>query len=604
MSKTILEVTKIQNNLTEVESHTVLDESIVAQKQEVFIEKFYNGYQIVKPLSTLGAEADLYLVEKDKKEYVLKLYRHGINPSKDLSHKLSYISEKYSEDIVRIYETKFSEEWGRWFEIQEFAKFGSLKSLLKINNTFFLDRLKLIIEEMNSILKAIHDENIIHRDLKPDNILVRSIDPLDLIITDFGISSLIDEDISKKMTNSSGTRMYFSPESFSGFIGKEVDYWALGMIILEIIEGSNIFNGMHEGIIANEIFTKGIEIPDYIDNDYKLLLKGLLTRDPKNRWGNIQVEMWLKGKRDIPIYYIYSDNSYSKEDVLKPYIFQKKKFYTLNDLLLEFYNEENYELLKEHIMRGYILKWLEINKKNDEIIVFEKYLKYSDYIDLNIFLIFNYFVKPNSFIFNGKIISIQSLFDDFKINSNLWEENLQKGILKTAYDLSSAERDIDLEDFFKKIFNIKESTDFDYKIELESLFKIYIKKGFAYKVIKNQGASGCYYTVIYNLLDTANGYVPQNIIKKINNKERIELEPKLFLPLNMKIKYFISKIIALPIFLFSSFGILHFFTKENELPWWVIIFFIWGIFASLKLLIETRNSYMIINIKSKNKRER
>ena len=39
-------------------------------------------YRIVEPLETLSGEADLYRVEKDKKIFILKLYRYGHIPKK------------------------------------------------------------------------------------------------------------------------------------------------------------------------------------------------------------------------------------------------------------------------------------------------------------------------------------------------------------------------------------------------------------------------------------------------------------------------------------------------------------------------------------------
>ncbi|MFZ8863869.1 MAG: hypothetical protein ACO2PP_25635, partial [Thermocrinis sp.] len=47
----------------------------------------------------------------------------------------------------------------------------------------------------------------------------------------------------------------------------------------------------------------GIEIPQGVPEKYSLLLKGLLTRDYKKRWGYEQVKRWLSGDLNIEIYY-------------------------------------------------------------------------------------------------------------------------------------------------------------------------------------------------------------------------------------------------------------------------------------------------------------
>ena len=412
MNKTIIdtELTQLDNqsDITQLDNETIIDKEEISNKIDKF---FYNKYEIIKQLPSSGAEADIYIVKNENHEYILKLYRYGMQPSQDMKNKLIEVSEKYPEDIVRIYEIDFDKQSNRWFEIQEYAVYGSLKNLINTDNDFVKKNLKIIIEEITLLLKSIHNENIIHRDLKPDNILIRTIHPLDLIITDFGISSTINEEMSRKMTSKSGTKIYFSPESFSGYIGKEVDYWALGMIILEILEDGNLFSGMHEGIIANEIFTKGVEIPDNINKDYSFLLKGLLTRDPKFRWDYHQIEKWLQGEKNIPIHYNYSEAKVKNNNIsnIKPYKFKNEEFYEIVDLIEIGYTEENYNSIKEHFMRGYVSVWFEHNNNYDSAIIIDKYLENSDQ-DLALLDIYYHFIQTEDFIFLGKKICLESLY--------------------------------------------------------------------------------------------------------------------------------------------------------------------------------------------------
>ncbi len=161
-----------------------------------------------------------------------------------------------------------------------------------------------------------HERGIIHRDLKPQNILVRRERPLDLVLTDFGISSIVDSDVSKIMTTTKGTYAYSAPESFSGYFGKEVDWWAVGMIILEVMTGKNPLSGLSPQVIMHHLSTKAVPIAEDIPEDFKVLIKGLLTRDPKKRWGYAQIKSWLEGKRDIPVYYEEGTKEYSLKEWL------------------------------------------------------------------------------------------------------------------------------------------------------------------------------------------------------------------------------------------------------------------------------------------------
>jgi len=476
MDKTVLETNKtaIEDDSTVIEdnNYTILENNI-SQNTNISVNSHFKDYKIIKQLPTTGAEADVYLIEKNHIKYILKLYRHGIELEKDKIKKILEISKKYPEDIVQIFEINKDENLNRWYEIQEYAEYGTLQEIIKNKNDFAKKYIKEIIKEMTLLLQSIHKENVIHRDIKPQNILVRTLEPLDLILTDFGISSIIDEEMSKIMTSKSGTRIYFAPESFSGVIGYEVDFWALGMIILEIYLGDNIFKGLNEGMIAHEIFTKGVEVPEWLDDDIKLLLKGLLTRDPKKRWNEKQIFQWLEGKRDISVHYDYNVNINKL-----PYKFNNKNFYSLKELLIYMYNLEYYEIAKSHIMRGYITKWLEKQELFDEAVILEDLKNKYENIDIAFFSIYNYFVQPDKFIWKGKIITLENLVKYIEKNDQLWLNDID--LLIEAYEIFLQNH--------KKDENLYFSLSYIKYIPINDInyfLKIVLENKFAYTYIKH-----------------------------------------------------------------------------------------------------------------------
>ncbi|MCT7494319.1 protein kinase [Aliarcobacter cryaerophilus] len=533
MNKTIIdtELTQLDNqsDITQLDNETIIDKEEISIKIDKF---FYNKYEIIKQLPSSGAEADIYIVKNENHEYILKLYRYGMQPSQDMKNKLIEVSEKYPEDIVRIYEIDFDKQSNRWFEIQEYAVHGSLKNLINIDNDFVKKNLKIIIEEVTLLLKSIHNENIIHRDLKPDNILIRTIHPLDLIITDFGISSTINEDMSRKMTSKSGTKIYFSPESFSGYIGKEVDYWALGMIILEILEDGNLFSGMHEGVIANEIFTKGVEIPDNINKNYSFLLKGLLTRDPKFRWDYHQIEKWLQGEKNIPIHYNYSEAKVKNNNIsnIKPYKFKNEEFYEIVDLIEIGYTEENYNSIKEHFMRGYVSVWFEHNNNYDSAIIIDKYLENSDQ-DLALLDIYYHFIQTEDFIFLGKKICLESLYISCSNVMLKRSSLLDKTIFKNLKSLKKAfNRYVKLKN--SKISELEElSLFFQYADCIDPADTVYLLemiqyKKLSYNFLKNNQSIAVEKGInnIYKIFHGNDYTLPQKLIDEIKNNKLAHLE--------------------------------------------------------------------------------
>ncbi len=266
----------------------------------------FKDYDVIKELNAQGGEADSYVIEKDGVQYFLKLYRKGFNPDIEVLKNLKEISKKIKQHVVEIFEVGFDEKLQRYYEILEYIENGDLATLKKeINESKNKEKIiDIIIKEISLALKSLHDINIIHRDLKPKNILIRKKHPLDLVLIDFGISKALDEELSKVDTTSfKGTTSYVAPEEISNYFGKEIDWWHLGVIVLELLTGKHPFQNLSEQAIIHILTTKGIEIPDNIPEKYKTLLRGLLTRNYENRWGFNQIERWLKGEKNIPIYY-------------------------------------------------------------------------------------------------------------------------------------------------------------------------------------------------------------------------------------------------------------------------------------------------------------
>ena len=313
---------------------------------------YFHGYQLVRQFPAAGGEADIWLILKDKEYGILKHYRLGIEPKLEVLEKVSNISQHNPKHLVRIYSHGFDEETQRWYEIQEYAKNGSLKELIqahKISSVQF----RTIIEEIATGLDALHRENILHLDLKPSNILVRSVRPLNLILTDFGISTLLDTELSRQITSTKGTPMYWSPEQLGNIVGKEADFWSLGVIALEIEQGRHPFEGMNHNIILATLSTKGILVPSDIQPKTAVLLKGLLTRNPKKRWGIREVSWWLAGRQNIPVH--YEEELAIDRRQTAPYEFRDEQFYQLSDLCYAFIRDPaSWEDAKRHIGRGYL----------------------------------------------------------------------------------------------------------------------------------------------------------------------------------------------------------------------------------------------------------
>lgn len=130
------------------------------------------------------------------------------------------------------------------------------------------------------------------------------------------------------------------------------------------------------------LFTKGIEIPEGIDEEIGYLLRGLLTREPDLRWQESEIRRWLNGKRNIKVYYQYG-NIKSQNDVWEEKGFtekEKKMWEVVTDdpdvayshKMNGFAAEESREWIGIGIMNGEVARqWKEGNYSPEDAAFFE-----------------------------------------------------------------------------------------------------------------------------------------------------------------------------------------------------------------------------------------
>lgn len=135
---------------------------------------------------------------------------------------------------------------GMVFLAMELIEGQQLKSILKREAPFSLERTLHIARQVGQALSAAHALNVVHRDLKPENIMLGSGDTVKVV--DFGIAkSLLVDPKHQAVTRTGfivGTPQYMSPEQVMGEqLDPRSDVYSLGLVIYEMLTGALPFEG-------------------------------------------------------------------------------------------------------------------------------------------------------------------------------------------------------------------------------------------------------------------------------------------------------------------------------------------------------------------------
>ena len=157
---------------------------------------------------------------------------------------------------------------------------GELFTYLRMAGCFPAPTTLFYSAEIVSALSYLHSLNIIYRDLKPENILLAK--DGHIVITDFGFSKKV---VGQTWTLC-GTPEYLAPEIIQGTgQGQAVDWWALGILIYEMLTGTTPFSHQDPFVTYQRILEGKIEWPSMVEGLAKDLIIKLLEQDSSKRMG-------------------------------------------------------------------------------------------------------------------------------------------------------------------------------------------------------------------------------------------------------------------------------------------------------------------------------
>ena len=201
-----------------------------------------NKYDIVSVLGE-GSFGVVYKgYDKETKETVaIKKYKEGLTEltNKSIAREIKAFNVIQNKNVVNCRESFMKK--GCNYLVLDYVERDLLHVLKENPNGVEEHLIKKIIYQLCDGLRHIHKCNFIHRDIKPENILISKNN--EVKICDFGFSREQNKNEKEDYTDYIATRWYRAPELIlsESKYGNEVDFWSVGCIMGELIDGNPVF---------------------------------------------------------------------------------------------------------------------------------------------------------------------------------------------------------------------------------------------------------------------------------------------------------------------------------------------------------------------------
>nr|XP_044613808.1 calcium/calmodulin-dependent protein kinase type 1G isoform X1 [Equus asinus] len=235
-----------------------------------------------------GAFSEVFLVKQrvTGKLFALKCIKKSpAFRDSSLENEIAVLKKIKHENIVTLED--IYESTTHYYLVMQLVSGGELFDRILERGVYTEKDASLVIQQVLSAVKYLHENGIVHRDLKPENLLYLTPEENSkIMITDFGLSKMEQSGV---MSTACGTPGYVAPEVLAQKpYSKAVDCWSIGVITYILLCGyppfyeeteSKLFEKIKEGYYE-------FESPfwDDISESAKDFICHLLEKDPNVRY--------------------------------------------------------------------------------------------------------------------------------------------------------------------------------------------------------------------------------------------------------------------------------------------------------------------------------
>ena len=230
-------------------------------------------FGVVKLAKNKQTGEDVAIKIMQKKKILL------LEGKKNIEREINVLKNLRHPNIVHLYSVIQTNE--NIFLIMEYVEGKELFDYIVLKEKLPEEEACIYFQQIISGIEYLHKMNVTHRDIKPENLLINE-KTKELKIVDFGLSCNFNNQL---LSTACGSPSYAPPEMLEGkkYKAISVDIWSSGIVLYAMVCGYLPFEDDDNEELYKKICKGDFEIPNFVSEKCKKLIKEILVTNPKKR---------------------------------------------------------------------------------------------------------------------------------------------------------------------------------------------------------------------------------------------------------------------------------------------------------------------------------